>query len=138
MATRYADRAFISLNGVRLADVQSASLKQDHTRRVVPSMTQDGFNRGFVQGNRNIDIDLTVAVQNQLGRPKLETIDYEANDVQLTFIVGADSYTATGLFLKTNDDNSGGVGDEVKATFSFAALRLTDNVGNSVLFNIGL
>ena len=138
MATRYADRAFISVNGKRLADVQSASLKQNHNRRAVPTMTQDGFNRGFVQGNRDIDITLALAVQNQLGRPKLEAIDYENNDVQLTFIVGADSYTCTGLFLKDNDDNSGGTGDEVKSSFNFSALRLTDNVGNSLLFDLAL
>lgn len=138
MATRYADRAFISINGKRLADVQSASLKQNHNRRVVPTMTQDGFNRGFVQGNRDIDITCQIAVQNLLSRPKLESIDYESEDVQITFIVGADSYTCTGLFLKDNDDNSGGVGDEVKTTFNFAALRLLDNVGNSVLFDLAL
>ena len=71
MAVKYADRAFISINGARLADVQSASLKQDLNARVVPSMTQDGFNRGYVQGNRDIDVTLTLAVQNQLSRPKL-------------------------------------------------------------------
>lgn len=138
MAIRYADRAFISLNGARIIDVQSAQLKQNHNRKAVPSMTTDGFNRGFVQGNRDIDITLSIAVQNQLSRPKFESIDYENNDVQITFIVGAEQFIATGVFLKDNDDNSGGVGDEVKTTFNFSALRLQDAVGNSVLFNIGL
>lgn len=136
MATRYADRAFVSVNGQLLADLQSASLKQNHNRKYAPIMTQDGFHRGFTQGNREIDITCTVAVQNALARAKLEAIDYENNDVQLTFVVGADQYIATGLFLKDNDDNAGGVGDEVKATFNFSALRLQDAVGNSSLFNI--
>jgi hypothetical protein len=138
MATKYADRAFISINGARLADVQSASLKQNQNARVVPSMTPDGFNRGFVQGNKDIDITLSLAVQNQLTRPKLEAIDYENNDVQLTFVVGADQFIATGLFLKDVDDNAGGIGDEVKATFNLGALKLQDAVGNSSLFNIEL
>lgn len=138
MATKYADRAFISINGARLADVQSASLKQNQNARVVPSMTPDGFNRGFVQGNKDIDISLTLAVQNQLTRPKLEAIDYENNDVQLTFVVGADQFIATGLFLKDVDDNAGGVGDEVKTSFNLGALKLQDAVGNSSLFNIEL
>lgn len=138
MAIRYADRAFVSVNGARIADVQSATLRQNHNRRPVPSMTTDGFNRGFVQGNRDIDITMTIAVQNQLSRPKLESIDYEANDVQLTFVVGSDQYIATGLFLKDNDDAAGGVGDEVKTTFNFSALRLQDAVGNSSLFNLVL
>lgn len=138
MATKYADRAFISINGARLADIQSASLKQNRNARVVPSMTPDGFNRGFVQGNTDIDITLTIAVQNQLARPKLEGINYETNDVQLTFIAGAEQFVATGLFLKDLDDNAGGIGDEVKTTFNFGALKLTDGVGNSTLFNLQL
>lgn len=101
-------------------------------------MTRDGFNRGFVQGNRDVDITLSIAVQNKLARPKFESINYEANDVQITFLVGSDQYIATGVFLKDNDDNSGGVGDEVKTTFNFSALRLQDAVGNSVLFNLAL
>lgn len=138
MTIRYADRAFISINGARVVDVQSATLKQNHNRRAVPSMTPDGFNRGYVQGNRDIDVTVTIAVQNQLARPKFESIDYENSDVQLTFVVGSDQYIATGLFLKDNDDNAGGIGDEVKTTFNFSALRLQDAVGNSSLFSLVL
>ncbi len=138
MTTKYADRAFISINGARLADVQSASLKQNANARIVPTMTPDGFNRGFVQGNRDIDITCSIAVENLLARPKLESIDYEANDVQLTFVVGSDQYVATGLFMKDVDDNAGGVGDEVKTTFNFGAVKVTDAVGNSALFSLQL
>jgi hypothetical protein len=138
MATRYADRAFISVNGARLADIQSASLRQNKNARVVPTMTPDGYNRGFVQGNNDIDITFQLAVLNQLARPKLESIDYENNDVQITFIIGADQFIATGVFNKDSEDNAGGVGDEVKTTFNFGALRVTDAIGNSVLFNIAL
>lgn len=136
MATKYADRAFISINGSRIADVQSASLKQNQNAKPVPSMTNNGRNRGFVQGNKEIDITLAIAVQNKLSRPKLEAIDYEANDVQLTFICGAELFTATSLFNKDVEDNASGVGEEVKSTFNFGALDLKDAVGNSVLFNI--
>jgi len=101
-------------------------------------MTPDGFNRGFVQGNTDIDITFTLAVLNQLARPKLEGIDFETNDVQLTFVCGADQYVCTGLFNKDTDDSAGGIGDEVKTTFNFGALRITDAVGNSVLFNLTL
>jgi hypothetical protein len=138
MATKYADRAFLSVNGTSLADVQSATLRQNMNARVVPSMTPDGFNRGYVQGNRDIDITFTLAVQNKLARPKLEAIDYENNDVQMTFLVGATQFIATGLFNKDVEDNSGGVGEEVKAPFNFGALRLQDATGNSSLFNLTL
>lgn len=138
MATKYADRAFISVNGARIADVQSATLRQNKNARVVPTMTNDGFNRGFVQGNTDIDVTLTIALRNLEPRPKLEAINYEVNDVQLTFVVGSDQYIATGLFLKDSDDNSGGVGDEVKTTFNFGAIKLTDAIGNGTLFDLDL
>lgn len=138
MATVYADRAFISVNGSRLVDVQSASLKQNHNRKAVKSMTPNRRDRGFVRGNLEIDITLALAIQNELARPKLEGIDYEGSDVQLTFIAGAEVYVVTGVFLKDNDDNAGGVGDEVKASFNFGALDVKDTVGNSSLFNITL
>jgi hypothetical protein len=138
MSTKYADRAFISVNGTRLVDVQSASLRQNKNARPVPVMSDDGFNRGFVQGNTDIDINVVIAVRNQLSRPKLESIDYESNDVQLTFICGAEQFVATSLFLKDNEDNAGGIGDEVKTTFNFGAIKLTDGVGNSSLFSLEL
>lgn len=138
MAQKYADRAFISINGTRLADVKSSSLRQNFNAREVPTMTTDGFNRGFVQGNRTIDIQVQIAVLNRLARPKLESIDYENNDVQLTYEVGADQFVATGLFPKEVGDDASGVGQEANASFSFGALRLIDGAGNSVLFDIDL
>ncbi len=138
MATKYADRAIISLNGATLADLQSATLSQNHNRRVVHSMTNDGRNRGFVEGNLDIDIKLSIAVRNKLSRPKLEAIDYENNDVQIAWFCGAEEFTSTGVFLKDNEDNASGIGDEVKASFNFGALDLKDAVGNSSLFDIQL
>jgi hypothetical protein len=134
MANLYADRAFISINGAKIADVQSSSLKQNLNAKAVKTMTPDQFNRGFVQGNTDVDIDLTIAVENGLARPKLESLPYSSADIQLTYIVGADQYVATGLFMKETNDDSAGIGDESKTRFSMGALKLTDAVGNSVLF----
>lgn len=136
MATQYADRAFLSINGAKLIDLQSASLKQNLNAKPVPNMTQDQFNTGFVQGNTNIDITLQIAVENTLARPKLESLPFGTSDIALTFAVGADLYTASGLFMKDTDDNAAGIGEEVKTTFNFGALKLVDVVGNSSLFNL--
>jgi hypothetical protein len=138
MATKYADRAFISVNGARISDVESAELKQNNNAKIVPTMTTDNFNRGFVQGNRDIDVTLTIALQNKLARPALENIDYEAADVQLTFISGIQQWVCTGLFLKDVTDSSPGVGEEVKTTYNFSAIKIADSTGNGVLFNISL
>lgn len=139
MATVYADRAFISVNGAPIIDVQSASLKQNFNAKPVPNMTNNKFNTGFVQGNTDIDIELEVAVQNTLASPKLETLPFATSDLALTFICGEDQYVASGLFMKNTDQNASGIGTEVKKTFSMGAIKLTDSVGNvAAIFNIQL
>lgn len=139
MTARYADRAFLSVNGVALVDIQSASLRQNHNARAVPTMTPDSFNRGFVEGNTDIDINVTIAVDKNLARPKLDQIDYKANDVAITFVFGADQFIATGVHKKTTGDDAPGVGTEVKTTFELGAIRLVDAIGNAAaLFDIDL
>lgn len=134
----YADRAFISINGKRVLDLQSSSLKQNFNARVVPSMTPNRRNRGYVKGNADFDIMVQIAVEQSLSRPKFEGIDFDTNDIQITYEVGADQYVAKGVFIKDAEDNSGSIGDEAKSTFNFGALDLVDAVGNSVLFDISL
>lgn len=122
-----------------MIDVQSASLKVNYNAKPVPSMTPDKFNRGFVQGNRDIDIDVSVAVQNLLASPKLESLPFDTADVALTFVSGADQYVASGLFMKNTDQNASGIGSEVKKSFSMGAIKLVDSVGNvSSVLNISL
>lgn len=139
MATVYADRAFISVNGAPMIDLQSASMKRNMNAKAVPSMTPDNFNRGFVQGNEDIDIDLEVAVQNALASPKLESLPYKTADVALNFVCGADQYVCSGLFMKNTDQNASGIGSEVKKRFAMGALKVVDSVGNAAsVFNIQL
>jgi len=138
MSVKYCDRAFLSMNGVQFADLQSGTLRQTKNARVVPSMTNDGFNRGYVQGNTDIDITAVIAVRNKLARAKLEATDFENNDVQVTWRAGAEQFVATGVFLKSAEDAAGGIGDEVKCTFEMGAVKLVDSVGNSSLFNLSL
>lgn len=126
------------MNGQRLIDIESATFTQNKFRKAVGTMTPDGYNRGFVEGNWEIDIKATMAVENQLSRPLLESIDYENNDIQLTWQEGANIWVATGVFLKDVSDDSPGVGQEVKCTFNFGALSSTSAVGNSSLFTLQL
>lgn len=138
MANKYADRAFISINGTPVIDLQSAQLKRNRNAREVSTMSRDGFNKGFVQGNTVVDITVTLPIRNRDPRPKFDSIDYETSNVSLTFVCGAEQFICNDLFLKDNDDNAGGVGDEVKSTFNFGALKVVDAVGNGVLFDIEL
>ena len=135
MATKYADRGFISVNGRPLIDVQSISVKQNFNAKQVKSMTPDGFDRGYVEGNVDVDVNFVIAVENLLASPKLESIDFQANNVSLSAVFGADQYTVQNLFVKDVDQSAPGVGEEVKKTFNFGALKVVDAVGNSVLFS---
>lgn len=136
MATKYADRAFLSVNGVKIADLQSGSVRQDRRAKAVDTMTPDRFNRGFTEGNTLIDIAATIAVRNSEPRPKLDQIDYAANDIQITWVCGSEQFTATGVFLKDTQDNAAGVGQEVQTSFNFGATKLLDSVGNPASFNL--
>lgn len=136
--TRYADRAFLSMNGAKIADLQSASLKLNYNAKAVPTMTDDGFNRGSVEGNLDCDIDMEIAIVNTLSTPKLEDIPFATSDIQLNFVVGADQYVATKIFRKTANVNTSGIGTEGKKSWAFGALKCTDAVGNSILFNLQL
>jgi hypothetical protein len=124
------------VNGAEIADLQSCQLRQNRNAAPVKTMTNDRFNRGFVEGNTDIDITATLAIQNSLARPKLDQVDYKANDVQIGFQVGADLFTATGVFSKDTTDDASGVGTEAKTTFNWGAIKLLDAVGNSALFDV--
>jgi hypothetical protein len=139
MAVKYADRAFLSVNGVAVADLQSSSLRQNFNARPVDTMTPDKFNRGFVQGNTHIDIGLNLAVQKDLARPKIDQIDFEANDISITYECGSDQFVALGCFKKDASDESSGVGSESRFAINLGATKLVDAVGNAAeLFEIQL
>ena len=135
---QYADRAFLSVNGAKIADLQTADLNLDFRAKPVDSMTPDQWNRGYVKGNVNIDINMEIAIQNALSTPKLEFIDFTNNDVQITWVCGADQYVATGVFVKTAKSAVSGIGTEGKKNWAFAALKVLDAIGNSVLFPLSL
>lgn len=134
MSQLYADRAFLAMNGVEFQDVQTASLEMVFNAKAVNTMTRKPWNKGFVQGNTDINLDFTLAVQNALGTPKVDQLDYVGNNVSLNFQCGADIYTANNLFIKNAKMDASGIGDESKKTAQFGALSLVDSVGNSALF----
>ena len=134
MSTVYADRVFISMNGVEMLDVESVTTRQTDGTKYVPTMTRNRRNKGFVKGNKDINLSVVVAVQNTLGSPKLESLDYDNNDVALTYEQGADRYTFVGINIVDTEQAGSGVGSEGKKTFNFLAIDFIDQVGNSSLF----
>lgn len=134
MSQLYADRIFVSMNGVEMVDVQSVTAKLADGTKYVPTMTRNRRHKGVVKGNRDINLSIAVAVQNKLGSPKLESLDYENNDVAITYECGADRYTFTGISYVDSEQSATGVGTEAKKTFNLLALDCIDQVGNSSLF----
>lgn len=135
MGTLFADRGFISLNGNEFLDVESISVRVSDGTKAVPTMTRNRRTKGFVKGNREISCNFSVAVQNKLGSPKVESINFEDNDVAMTFEHGADRYTLVGAQFVDEEQASSGVGAEGKKTFNMVFTDIIDQVGNSVLFN---
>lgn len=138
MPNLYADRGFISVNGVEVLDVESIDVKISDGTKHVPTMTRDRRFTGTVKGNREISANFSVAVQNKLGSPKLETVDYNSNDVAMTFEHGGDRYTLTGMDFVDVDQAAPGVGAEGKKTFNAIFIDIIDQVGNSSLFPTSL
>jgi len=136
MATLYADRGFISINGVEVLDVENISVKRSDGTKYVPTMTRNRRHKGTVKGNRDINVSFAVAVQNKLGTPKIEDIDFENNNVAMTFEHGADRYTLTGLDHVDDEQAASGVGTEGKKSFNMLATDIIDQVGNSALFQL--
>lgn len=138
MGVLYADRGFISINGVEVLDVESITVRQNDGTKYAPTMSRNRRHTGVVKGNRDINVNFAVAVQNALGTPKLENINYDSQDVALTFEHGADRYTVVGLNFVDTEQSASGVGSEGKKTFNMLALDVVDQVGNSALFPTSL
>lgn len=131
-AVRYADRAFLSINGQELVDVKSASFRGGHNRNRVSTMTRDGRDKGYTEGNEMAMIDFTVAVRQLEGLPKLHQIDFEGNDVAMVFECGAERILCNGGWIDEREINASGVGAEADARYTFHALSTVDENGSSV------
>lgn len=138
MSTLYADRGFISINGVPVLDVESIAMKGSDGTKHVPTMTRNRRPTGTVKGNREYTCSLSIAVQNALGTPKLEDIDFQGQDVALTFEHGADRYTYTGMDHVDVDQSASGVGSEGKKTWNFLFLDRIVQTTTTPLFPTSL
>lgn len=138
MATNYSDRGFISLNGVPIYDVEDISWEVDDGTKVVPTMTRNRRNMGYVSGNRTVTCNFSIAVQNTLATPKIEFIDFTTQDVALTIQQGADNYTLVNMAFAKVTQSAPAVGTQGKKSFSALFLDIVDSAGNGDLFPTAL
>lgn len=134
MSQLFADRGFLSMNGVPLLDIESITVRLSDGTKHVPTMTRNRRFSGTVKGNREISCNFAIAVQNSLASPKLEMIDYQSNNVALTFEHGADRYSLVNMDYVDSEQSASGVGSEGKKSFNMIALDIIDQKGNSSLF----
>lgn len=138
MSQLYSDRGFLSINGVSVLDVESITVRMSDGTKHVPTMTRNRRFSGTVKGNREISCNFAIAVQNLLATPKIEQIDYQNNNVALTFEQGADIYTLVNMDFVDVEQSASGVGSEGKKTFNCIFLDMIQQVGNSALFPTSL
>ena len=138
MSTLFADRGFLSVNGMPVLDVESITVRLSDGTKHVATMSRNRRFTGTVKGNREISCNFAIAVQNTLASPKIEMIDFQADDVALTFEHGADKYTLVGMDFVDVEQSAPGVGSEGKKTFNCIFLDMIQQVGNSALFPTSL
>lgn len=134
----FADRGFLFVNGVETLDLENITSKLTDGTKAVQTFTRNRRVKGFVKGNREFTLSFAIAVQQKLGSPKIEDIDFDNNDVQITFEHGSDRYTHTGVNHVDSDQSASGVGTEGKKTWNMVAVDRIDQTGNSALFPTSL
>lgn len=138
MGVLFIDRGFISINGVEVLDVESITVRWSDGTKLVPTMTRNRRAKGTTKGNREYTLNFAIAVQATLGTPKIEGIDFQSQDVRLTYEHGGDRYTFVGLDHVDTEQSAPSVGTEGKKTWNMVATDHIDQVGNSALFPTAL
>jgi len=136
MATNfYADRGFLTINGVQKQNIKSIKWTVDESLTRVETMTANRRTAGYKKGNRKIT-----------GSIELEVPDDKA-EIDLAFLYGQDvnaicqlgnsgeRWTLKGL-AQSNQDYSGSVGDASK-TINFEAIDAVNEGGPGVNAVIG-
>ena len=138
MGSKFADRAFISLNGIEVLDVQSARLSFNKSRQRVSTMTRNGQDAGFVEGNQAPEAQFSVAIRKLKGLPPLQSIDFGTNSVALVFEVGGNFFLVTDGWIEGPEIDASRVGGEATASYTFHGLALIDQHGSNVTDDIVL
>jgi len=131
----YADRGFVTVNGVEVGDLKSLKFTKDESVTVVETMTRNKRSAGFKQGNLKVTGSLEMEIQDQ--KAQIDLAFQYGNEVNVIFHVGTSSerYSLLGLTQNSADLNAS-VGETSK-TINFMALDAVNENGNSVNSAIG-
>ena len=125
----YADRAFVTINGIAAADVQTANVARTQNLTRVETMTRNKRSAGFKKGNLGVTGSLELAIKKLQAQIDLAIIDPSV-EVNLVFEVGGDRYTVKDL-AESDMTLTGSVGDGTKS-INFEAIDIVNENGFSV------
>lgn len=132
---RFADRGFVSINGVEVEDLVSANVTRGTGLQRKSTMTRSGRDAGYSSGNISVQVALELAVQKKKAQIDLALADEEA-DVRLVFECGGERLSVIGLAESSMTLNSS-VGD-VSKSISLEGLDIINELGESVNGSISL
>lgn len=96
MASFFADRGFITLNGVPFTDqgnIKSVMVNINENLSDVPGMTTDRSTPGFIRGNTTVSATVEIFIPNQGNTvPNFSALDYEANNFALVLVASSGAY----------------------------------------------
>ncbi|MFN8769712.1 MAG: hypothetical protein ACK5Z5_07555 [Neisseriaceae bacterium] len=134
MAGFYAERGFITFNGVPFTDqgnIKSITVNINENLSEVAGMTADHSTPGFTRGNTTINASVEIFIPNQGNTvPNFSALDYESNNFALVVVASSGAYNgkyAGKTYILNNIAYDGGstgfagVGQVGTTTVSFKA-----------------
>ena len=135
MSKLFADRAFVSVNGFELLELENLDFTINPNLTRVETMTRNRQSAGFRFGNKAISLVLTLAVERDKAQINLGLAD-PAKTVTIGMEMGGDKFTFTGI-KQGELSGTASVGNATK-TLNLEALNVIDEKGNSRLSDLSL
>ena len=123
--TLYADRGFVTVNGYEWQDLKTCRLKRNPNAKRVATMTRNYRNAGYKFGNLDVDVDLTMEIQQLQAQFDLYLQD-PTTEVDLVFECGGERFTVKNL-QENNSEIEASVGDASKTAAYFAIDMINEN-----------
>jgi len=135
MANIFADRMFIELNGIEVAEVETADYTINENLTRVETMTRNRRSAGFRKGNKSIQLNLTLAIENLVAQINLALKD-PASTANFVVIMGGDRLSFIDL-EQGQQTGTGSVGTANK-TLNLEAIDVVDENSRSRLGDFAL
>jgi hypothetical protein len=133
--TFYADRGFVTINGVQKVNLKSCKWTVDEAVSRVETMTADRTTAGFKKGNRKCTGSMELDVPDS--KAEIDMAFLYGQEVSIVCQLGTsgERWTLSGV-VQTNQDMSASVGEAMKS-INFEARTASNEGGPAVNSQIG-